>query len=114
MRATVSGLRTLLGANPDAPDLTNLVSELLAKSSDFARLWQTREVLGYSDNHRVFRHPRVGVISLRCQALRPVGGLGQYFLTYFANPGTPDHGALALLDIRPDENPAGPADARHN
>jgi len=114
MRATVSGLRTLLGANPDVPDLTNLVHELLSKSSDFARLWQRNEVLGYSDSHRVFRHPQVGVISLRCQALRPVGGLGQYLLTYFADPGTPDHDALALLNISADENQANPADARHN
>jgi transcriptional regulator with XRE-family HTH domain len=49
MRTTVSGLRTLLGANPGAPDLTGLVDELMTKSSDFARLWQGHEVLGYSD-----------------------------------------------------------------
>jgi transcriptional regulator with XRE-family HTH domain len=97
LRATVSGLRTLLGANPGAPDLTDLVSELMTKSSDFARLWQKNEVLGYSDSYRVFRHPRVGALSLGCQAVRPVGGLGQYLVTYFADPGTPDHDTLVLL-----------------
>jgi len=99
LRSTASGLRTLLGANPDAPDLTNLVDELLCKSSDFAKLWERHEVLGYSNSHRTFRHPQVGVISLGCQALRPVGGLGQYFVTYFADPGTPDHDALVLLNM---------------
>jgi transcriptional regulator with XRE-family HTH domain len=99
LRGTVSGLRTLLGANPGAPDLTNLIDELRAQSSDFAALWQRYEVLGYSDSDRTYRHPEVGVIALRCQALRPVGGLGQYLLTYFAEPGTPDHDALVLLDL---------------
>jgi len=113
LRATVSGLRTLLGANPGAPDLTGLVNELMAKSSDFARLWQGQEVLGYSDSYRIFRHPRVGTVSLGCQAVRPVGGLGQYLITYFAHPGTPGHDALVLLDIGPDGSQASAAGTRH-
>jgi len=99
VRATASGLRSLLGANPDAPDLTDLVTELLDTSSDFARCWDRHELLGYTDKKRTFRHPQVGNIALGCQALRPVGGLGQYLLTYFAEPGSPDHDALVLLDL---------------
>ncbi len=40
VRACVSRLRALAGIAPDAPDLTNLVGELLLKSPDFAKLWE--------------------------------------------------------------------------
>ncbi|MFD4622051.1 hypothetical protein [Streptomyces sp. NPDC058475] len=38
IRGCVARLRTLAGTDPDAPDLTGLVDELLLRSPDFARL----------------------------------------------------------------------------
>jgi transcriptional regulator with XRE-family HTH domain len=44
VRGCVARLRALAGTDPDAPDLTQLVGELLLKSPDFARLWERYEV----------------------------------------------------------------------
>jgi transcriptional regulator with XRE-family HTH domain len=41
IRGCVARLRALAGTDPDAPDLAALIGELLLKSPDFARLWET-------------------------------------------------------------------------
>ncbi|MEV6513237.1 helix-turn-helix transcriptional regulator [Streptomyces sp. NPDC051642] len=105
----VARLRAIAGTAPDAPDLTNLVGELLLKSPDFAGLWERYEVTGRKPTHKTFQHPQVGTLTLTSQSLHVEGTPGQRIGVYTAEPGTPDHDALLLLDMtapRPAERPA--------
>lgn len=95
----VARLRATAGTAPDAPDLTNLVGELLLKSPDFAGLWERYEVTGRKPAQKTFHHPHVGTITLTSQSMHVEGTPGQRIGVYTAEPGTPDHDALLLLDM---------------
>jgi transcriptional regulator with XRE-family HTH domain len=95
----VARLRAIAGTAPDAPDLTNLVGELLLKSPDFAGLWERYEVTGRKPVQKTFHHPQVGTLTLTSQSLHIEGTPGQRIGVYTAEPGTPDHDALLLLDM---------------
>ncbi|WP_326570218.1 helix-turn-helix transcriptional regulator [Actinacidiphila glaucinigra] len=114
--ACAARLRAVAGTAPDAPDLTNLVGELLLKSPDFARLWERYEVTGRKPAQKTFHHPRVGTVTLTSQSMQLEGTPGQRIGVYTAEPGTPDHDALLLLDMtaaQPTQRPAG-ADAEQS
>ncbi|MGR4849370.1 MmyB family transcriptional regulator [Streptomyces sp. LARHCF252] len=49
----------LAGTDTDAPDLAQLVRELLLKSPDFARLWERYDVKGRTQGRKTFHHPEV-------------------------------------------------------
>ncbi|MEV8096478.1 helix-turn-helix transcriptional regulator [Kitasatospora sp. NPDC085879] len=95
----VARLRAVAGTAPDAPDLTNLVGELLLKSPDFAKLWERYDVTGRKSVDKTFHHPDVGTITLTAQSMNLEGTAGQRLGVYLAEPGTPDHDALLLLDL---------------
>jgi transcriptional regulator with XRE-family HTH domain len=99
VRGCVGWLHALAGTNPDAPDLTSLVGELLLKSPDFARLWDRYDVRGKSSGQKTFHHPQVGTLTLGYQVMQLSGASSQHLITYYAEPGTPDHDALVLLDM---------------
>lgn len=84
--ACVARLRAVAGTAPDAPDLTNLVGELLLKSRDFARLWERYEVTGRKPMHKTFQHPRVGTLTLTSQSMQLEGTPGQRLGVYTADP----------------------------
>ncbi|GAA4798444.1 helix-turn-helix transcriptional regulator [Streptomyces ziwulingensis] len=109
VRGCVARLRALAGTDPDAADLTGLVGELLLKSPDFATLWERYEVAGRKKIHKTFHHPQVGVLTLSGLGMHLEDTPGQRFGVYAADPGTPDHDAMLLLDMtspRPAEQPA--------
>ncbi|ACU37830.1 helix-turn-helix domain-containing protein [Actinosynnema pretiosum subsp. pretiosum] len=96
----VAGLRALAGTDPDAPDLARLLGELLVKSPEFARLWERYDVRRkVSNGRKVFRHPDVGEIHLGYQMMSLDGAPDQKLVVYFAEPGSPEHDALVLLDM---------------
>ncbi|MFG3530399.1 helix-turn-helix transcriptional regulator [Streptomyces sp. NPDC047917] len=97
--ACVARLRATAGTAPDAPDLTRLVGELLLKSPEFAGLWERYEVTGRKPAGKTFRHPQVGTLTLTSQPLHVEGTPGQRIGVYTAEPGSPDHDALLLLDM---------------
>ncbi|MCX4760123.1 helix-turn-helix transcriptional regulator [Streptomyces sp. NBC_01275] len=98
IRACIARLRALAGTAPDAPDLTRLVGELVLKSPDFAKLWERYDVTGRKATHKTFHHPQVGAVTLAAQSMELDGTPGQRLVAYAAEPGTPDHDALLLLD----------------
>ena len=98
IRGCVGALRALAATEPDAPDLTGLVGELLVKSPDFARLWERYDVRGLSSSRKTFHHPDVGDLTLGYQVMALTGTPGQHLITYYAEAGTPEHDALILLD----------------
>lgn len=63
VRGCVARLRALAGTDPDAPDLTTLVGELLLKSPAFAGLRERHEVTGRKAVTNTFQHPEVGKIT---------------------------------------------------
>lgn len=93
------GRCAVAGTAPDASDLTHLVGELLLKSPDFAGLWERYEVTGRKPAQKIFQHPQVGTVTLTSQSLHVEGTPGQRIGVYTAEPGTPDHDALLLLDM---------------
>ncbi|MFE6936093.1 helix-turn-helix transcriptional regulator [Streptomyces sp. NPDC057699] len=107
IRHCVSRLRALAGIDPDAPDLTRLVGELLLKSPDFAGLWERYEVTGRKAPTKTFQHPEVGRITLAFQGMALEGTPGQRLGVYTAQPGTPDHDAMLLLDLAATPRAAG-------
>ncbi|WP_405483508.1 helix-turn-helix transcriptional regulator [Streptomyces sp. NBC_00009] len=106
VRACVARLRAQAGTNPDAPDLTHLVGELLLKSPDFAKLWERYDVVGRKKIQKTFHHPQIGILSLSAQSMHLEGTAGQRLGVYTAEPGTPDYDAMLLLDMMA-EQPAG-------
>ncbi|MFF1695315.1 helix-turn-helix transcriptional regulator [Streptomyces sp. NPDC058257] len=99
IRGCVARLRALAGTDPDAPDLASLVGELLLKSPDFAGLWERYDVTGRKYTTKTFHHPTVGDLTLGVQAMQLEGTPGQRLGVYLAEPGTPDHDAMLLLDL---------------
>lgn len=97
-RGCVAQLRAVAGSDPDAPDLAALVGELLVKSPDFGRLWNRYEVRRSGSGEKVFIHPEVGVITLAHETVDLNRADGQRLIVYLAEPGTPDHDAMLLLD----------------
>ncbi|MFC9454497.1 helix-turn-helix transcriptional regulator [Streptomyces sp. NPDC056983] len=95
----VARLRALAGTDPDAPDLAGLIGELLLKSPEFARLWERYEVTRRTHGQKkTFHHPAVGTLTLGFQGMQLEGTPGHRLGVYVAEPGTPDHDAMMLLD----------------
>ncbi|MFE2422783.1 helix-turn-helix transcriptional regulator [Streptomyces hokutonensis] len=97
-RACVGRLRALAGTEPDAPDLADLVGELLAKSPDFADLWNRFDVKPHAPDPKTFHHPDVGNLHLGNESMPLEHSQKQRFVVFFAEPGTSDHDKLILLD----------------
>jgi transcriptional regulator with XRE-family HTH domain len=95
----VAQLRAVAGADPDDPGLSALVAELTAKSPDFTRLWDRYEVRVLGAGAKTFRHPLVGTITLAHETLTVNRTDDQRLVVYLAEPGTPDHDAMVLLDM---------------
>lgn len=102
-RACVGRLRALAGTEPDAPDLAELVGELLAKSPDFADLWNRFDVKPHAPDPKTFHHPEVGDLHLGYESMPLEHSQKQRFVVFFAEPGTSDHDKLILLDAEHDE-----------
>jgi transcriptional regulator with XRE-family HTH domain len=109
VRGCVARLRALAGTDPDAPDLTHLVGELLLKSPDFARLWERYDVKGHRQGRKTFHHPQVGDLTLGYQSMQLEGTPGQRMNAYYAQPATPDHDAMILLDLAAHEPSPAPS-----
>ncbi|MBZ3905405.1 helix-turn-helix transcriptional regulator [Streptomyces griseiscabiei] len=107
LRGCVARLRAVAGTDPDAPDLAQLVGELLLKSPEFARLWERYDVRGRAYGHKTYHHPEVGTLTLGYQSMQLEGTPGQRLVTYYAEPGTPEHDAIVLLDMTAHEYPSG-------
>lgn len=97
-RACVGRLRALAGTEPDAPDLAGLVGELLAKSPDFADLWNRFDVKPHAPDPKTFHHPDVGDLHLGYESMPLEHSQKQRFVVFFAEPGTSDHDKLIQLD----------------
>ncbi|MGO4427183.1 transcriptional regulator, partial [Streptomyces sp. MCAF7] len=79
--------------------LTDLVAELLNKSAEFTDLRERYDVRWHTHGSKTFHHPKVGDLTPGYQSMQLEGTQGQRFIAYYAEPGTPDHDRLVLLDM---------------
>ena len=97
-RAQVASLRVaygLLGATSRAGEM---VRELIARSPEFARLWEAHEVSRRFDDHKVLVHPRIGPIEVDCQVLLTEDE-SQALLVLTAAPRSEAESKLKLLTV---------------
>lgn len=99
-RACVSHLRAVAGADPDSPDLVAIVGELAVKSTDFSRMWERYDVRKVGNGQKTFIHPEVGRMTLSHEVMEVLRTQDQRVVVYSAEPGTPDHDAMVLLDMK--------------
>ncbi|MBF6331308.1 helix-turn-helix domain-containing protein [Nocardia transvalensis] len=96
---SVAHLRAMAGSDPDDPALSALVGELIVKSPEFARLWNRYDVRPRSAGSKAYNHPTIGRVCLEYESLPLADSDGQRVVIYLAEPGTPDHDAMVLLDM---------------
>jgi hypothetical protein len=61
-------------------------------------MWGRYEVRRAGAGDRIIRHPLVGTLRLAHETLGLNRADGQCLIVYLAEPGTPDHDAMVLLD----------------
>lgn len=96
-RDNVAVLRMEAGGRPGDAELSALVGELSVKSPEFARWWADHDVLVRGHGIKGFRHPIVGEIDVRYEAVR-LADEDQTLFIYSVEPGSTSEQALALLD----------------
>jgi transcriptional regulator with XRE-family HTH domain len=97
-RRAAQDLRAAAARYPDDPELIELVSELLAGSEEFARLWASHDVSTAPTLRKTFQHPLVGPVTVNCDVL-DISDRDQRVVIYTAVPGSPSEGALRLLSV---------------
>lgn len=117
-RENVAILRMDAGRHPDDTRLTALIGELSTKSPEFARWWADHDVLVRGHGTKRYRHPIVGELDIRYEALG-LADEDQTLFVYSVEPESTSASALALLDSwsatpspRNDELTAGDRPAR--
>jgi transcriptional regulator with XRE-family HTH domain len=93
----VAALRVRYGRGEPDPRVEALISDLIAGSPLFKRLWEEHGVVKRMGGRKTFNHPDVGVIDLDWDRLTVPGSGGQVLMVYSANPGTRAATALTLL-----------------
>ncbi|MGC0422237.1 helix-turn-helix domain-containing protein [Embleya sp. AB8] len=97
-REVVAVLRAEAGRTPDSVRLCEVVGELLERSPEFTRLWNSQVVEEKSHGIKYVRHPRYGLLELHFQAMRlPPSDDELTLLLYAAEPGSPSQAALLAL-----------------
>lgn len=93
----VSSMRFVAAQFPDDRRLAELVGELSMNSPEFASLWARHTVKLCTSGTKRFRHPEIGELTLRYEALHLPEGNGQRILTHTAEPHSSSAAALRLL-----------------
>ncbi|WP_410670500.1 helix-turn-helix transcriptional regulator [Amycolatopsis sp. cmx-4-68] len=94
-RFLVASLRAASASDARATELARL---LVAKSAEFAKLWEAHEVAVPVERRKTIVHPSLGEIALDCQVLF-TDDLAQVLLVFTATPGTEDAEKLQLLSV---------------
>jgi len=97
-RAQVASLRVAYGLMGPASRAGEMVRELIARSPEFARLWEAHEVGRRFDDHKVLIHPRIGPIEVDCQVLLTEDE-SQALLVLTAAPRSEAESKLKLLTV---------------
>ncbi|MFJ5264932.1 helix-turn-helix transcriptional regulator [Streptomyces sp. NPDC088387] len=93
----VGTLRMDAARHPDDSRTAELVGELSMKSEPFRRWWAVQKVVQISHDTKVLRHPIVGELTLRTEALTFPDDPDQTLFTFLADPGSASDEALSVL-----------------
>jgi transcriptional regulator with XRE-family HTH domain len=78
-------------------ELEQLVAELTAVSTDFARFWADYRLYEHGHGRKQFFHEAVGAMTLNYETLKVPGDEGWFLSTYAADVGSPSDEKLRLL-----------------
>ncbi|GAA3839489.1 helix-turn-helix transcriptional regulator [Streptomyces coacervatus] len=112
VRTCVGRIRALAGTEPDAPGLAQLIDELTLESPEFVHRWTDYDVQPHPRGDKTFHHPEVGDLTLGYQSMQLDGTPGHRLVVFFAEPGTPDHEKMLLLDRAATEPAAEPVEEK--
>jgi len=90
-------LRVDAAADPDDPELNELIGELTVKSAEFRSVWCEHRVYECTFGTKRFAHPIAGPMQLDYEALDLPGADGQRIIVYTAPEGSRSEEALNLL-----------------
>lgn len=93
----VAGLRSLAGAELDAPRIVELVAEVSAASDRFRMLWARQDVRDKVGGTSRMLHPVVGALELRHEKFALTGADRQIMVMYHAERGSASRTALERL-----------------
>ena len=97
-QGAVMQLRVASTRYPNDPQVTTLIEELLAGSSDFTRLWERRDIQPPTSLRKSFHHPVVGEVTVDCTVLG-IPESDQQLVLYTAPAGSRDAEAIRLLGV---------------
>jgi transcriptional regulator with XRE-family HTH domain len=95
-RSTVADLRTAYARYPADQGISDLVTELLGVSGEFAEMWAAHDVESRQPLLKQITHPQAGPLEFECQILH-VGATGQRLIVYCAAPGSDTQAAFRQL-----------------
>ncbi|ARF56866.1 helix-turn-helix domain-containing protein [Streptomyces gilvosporeus] len=96
----VGNLRADSGRHPDDPRICEVVNELLARSADFRRIWETQSVHECLRGTKRIRHPEVGQLEVTFESFRLSSDPDQALVTYTAPRGSETERRLRELGER--------------
>jgi transcriptional regulator with XRE-family HTH domain len=94
----VAYLQVAAGIDPHDRALTELVGELSTCCEEFRVRWARRDVRAHTRGAKTFQHPVVGRLDLAFEVMQLPAEPGLTLIAYTAQPGTPAHDSLALLN----------------
>ena len=97
-RLWVSGLRGVAALRGPGSRAAQFITDLQARSEEFAALWELQEVGLRPQEVKHFVHPEVGALDLHCQSLLDPA-TSHALLVYTAVPGSESHERLRLLSV---------------
>ncbi|MEZ0161726.1 helix-turn-helix transcriptional regulator [Streptomyces griseorubens] len=99
-RAVVGNLRILAARNPGDTHLAALITELAARSAEFATMWDAHTVDPCGRDVHALAHPVVGELTVTQQTFDVPKEPHQSLVTFTAEPGSPSAAALEALKSR--------------
>ncbi|MFE0188744.1 helix-turn-helix transcriptional regulator [Streptomyces sp. NPDC058989] len=97
----VGNLRADSGRHPDDVRICEVVNELLARSAEFRRIWETQSVRECLRGTKRILHPEVGELEVTFESFRLSTDEDQSLVTYTAPRGSRTERRLRELGARP-------------
>lgn len=84
LREGIADLRAAWAAHPEDQVLADLIAEFIAADTEFATLWEQRDVRVNGRGIKVLRHPEVGRMAVQFEVLMPLQDPDQRLVIYRA------------------------------
>lgn len=94
---SVAGFRMHHGAAPHDARIVEVLRDVLARSPEFARLWERHDARQKRSDSKRFCHPLVGELTLHMTTFDVRSSPGQELVVYHAATGSSSADALGLL-----------------